>query len=152
MSRLSDIPIRMEPATRTAGLGGGVAAVLSELSGLLEALAGGGPPATIDLRSLPMSPHDREELQIALGEGEIKATLEADGLSNLRETGVSGVWWVEHRDRHGELVAELLEITRVPQILESAPDEMARDARDLRERISILSRAPAPGKDHAKRQ
>jgi hydrogenase-1 operon protein HyaF len=144
LSRLSDIPIRMEPPARTGGLGGGVAAVLTELVGLLESLVSGGPSATIDLRSLPMSPQDRHELQFALGEGEVKATLDADGLSTLRETGISGVWWIEHKDRHGELIAELLEVTRVPQILESAPDELSRSAADLRARISLPA-SQAPG-------
>ena len=27
---------------------------------------------------------------------------------------MSGVWWVEHRDAQGELMAELLEVTQVP--------------------------------------
>ncbi len=40
-----------------------------------------------------------------------------------------GVWWVEHRDRQGELIAEMIEVTRVPQILASASDEIAAGAR-----------------------
>lgn len=117
--------------------------------GLLETLVAGGPSATIDLRSLPMSPQDRNELQFALGEGEVKATLDADGLSTLRETGVCGIWWIEHRDRHGELIAELLEVARVPYILESAPDELARGAGELRTRISLRA-SQAPGTNHAR--
>jgi hypothetical protein len=142
VSRLSDIPIRMETAVPSGGLGAGVAALLSELIGLLEVVAGGGPSATIDLRSLPMSPQDRVKLQSALGDGEVKATLDADGFSTLRETRVSGVWWIEHRDRHGELIAELLEVARVPPILESVPEEIAASARELREQLSIQSAAP----------
>jgi hydrogenase maturation protease len=65
---------------------------------LLERLAESQIPAAIDLRSLPMSPQDRIELQRALGEGEVQATVTADGLSTIRETRISGVWWVEHRD------------------------------------------------------
>lgn len=126
----------------SGGLGAGVAALLSELIGLLEVVAGGGPSATIDLRSLPMSPQDRVKLQSALGDGEVKATLDADGFSTLRETRVSGVWWIEHRDRHGELIAELLEVARVPPILESVPEEIAASARELREQLSIQSAAP----------
>jgi hydrogenase-1 operon protein HyaF len=117
-------------------LGGGVAAILTELVSLLERLADGEQPAAIDLRSLPMSPHDRAELRRALGEGEVQATLNADGLSNIRETRVPGVWWLEHHDRHGELIAELIEVTRMPQILMSASDEIAAGARALREQIT----------------
>jgi hydrogenase-1 operon protein HyaF len=152
VNRLADIAIRVEPPARTGGLGGGVAAVLSEIVGMLEELARGGSPATVDLRSLPMSPTDRSELKSALGEGEVRATLDADGLSTLRETRVSGVWWIEHRDRQGELIAELLEVTSVPQILKSACDEIASSARELRERISLTGAIPADERDHALRQ
>jgi len=50
---------------------------------------------------------------------------------------VPGVWWVEHRDSHGELIAELIEVTRVPQILASATDEILAGARALREQITL---------------
>ena len=143
MSRLTEIPIRIEPPAVVAGLGGGVAAILTELVSLLERLADGEQPAAIDLRSLPMSPHDRAELRRALGEGEVQATLNADGLSNIRETRVPGVWWLEHHDRHGELIAELIEVTRIPQILMSASDEIAAGARALREQITTPAAARA---------
>jgi hydrogenase-1 operon protein HyaF len=148
LSRLTDIGIRIEPPARTGGLGGGVAAVLSELVSMLERVALGGKPATIDLRSLPMSPQDRIELQQTLGRGEVQATLTADGVSTLQETGVSGVWWIEHRDRHGELIAELIEVAAIPQILEVSSDEMIASAQALRERLSISHEAPVKT-DHA---
>jgi hydrogenase-1 operon protein HyaF len=154
LSRLTDIPIRIEPRTplqprvpgesplTPGGLGGGVTAILFELVGHLERLAHDKTSATIDLRSLPMSPKDRVELQRALGEGEVQATVTASGLSNIRETRVPGVWWVEHRDRDGELIAELIEVTRVPEFLTSATDEIASGARNLREQITTRANAP----------
>lgn len=145
MKRLADIPIRIEPPQASGGLGGGVTAILSEIVRLLEHLAAADAPAAIDLRSLPMSPQDRTELQCALGEGEVQATVNAEGVSRIHETGVPGVWWVEHRDRNGELIAEMLEVTRVPQILASADDEIAASARALREQIAPTPGARAPG-------
>jgi hypothetical protein len=125
---------------RVRSAGGGVAAVLTELVGLLERLVDGAQSATIDLRSLPMSSLDRVELQRVLGEGEVQATLNAEGLSSIRETRISGLWWVEHRDRQGELIAESIEVTHVPAILASASDEIAAAARALR--AQILRRNP----------
>jgi hydrogenase-1 operon protein HyaF len=151
LSRLADIAIRVEPPAQVGGLGGGVAAILTEMIGLLERLANGAEPAAIDLRSLPMSPQDRTELQRVLGEGEVQATVNAGGLSSIRETRISGVWWVEHRDDRGELIAELIEVTRVPEILASAPDEIAAGARELRSRIAGAA-APTQGGHHAPRQ
>ena len=152
MSRLADIPIRIESApiksaAALGGLGGGVAAILSELVTLLERLAERDEPAMIDLRSLPMGPQDRVELQRALGDGEVQATVSAQGLSNIRETGVAGVWWVEHRDAQGDLVAEMIEVGRVPLILASASDEIASGALALRERIAAAA-APASGENN----
>ncbi len=141
MSRLSDIPVRVEgllqaaaPDPTPAGLGRGLGALLSELATQLERLAVSDESAMIDLSSLPMSAADRLELQRALGNGEVQATLEAQGTSTARETGVAGVWWIEHRDAHGALIAELLEVARYPQILASAPDEIVSAAAALRAR------------------
>jgi hydrogenase-1 operon protein HyaF len=152
MSRLTDIPVRIEASAPIeppeGGLGGGVAAILSELATLLERLVRGEPAGSIDLRSLPMSPRDRAELRRVLGNGEVQATVDAQGLSKMRETRVSGVWWVEHFDERGEPIAELLEVSRVPEILASATDEMAAGARDLRAHISV-STASLRGGSHA---
>jgi hydrogenase-1 operon protein HyaF len=155
MSRLSDIPIRSESPAKVerpaadGGLGGGVAAILSELLTLLERLVAADSQGAIDLRSLPMSPLDRAELQHVLGEGEVHATVTAQGRSRVRETRVSGVWWVEHFDQHGEMVAELIDVSRVPAILTSAIDEIAASARALRAQLTASSRSE--GK-HAARQ
>jgi hydrogenase-1 operon protein HyaF len=155
MSRLGDIPIRSESSARTetpaahGGLGGGVAAILSELVTLLDRLVATESPGAIDLRSLPMSPTDRAALQRALGAGEVQATVTAQGLSRVRETRVSGVWWVEHFDQQGDMVAELIDVSCVPAILTSATDEIAASARDLRAQLT----APSPrGGTHAARQ
>lgn len=148
LSRLAEIAIRIEgpalpggPApsggpARSGGLGNGVSAILAELATLLEQLAESQTPAAIDLRSLPMSPQDRTELERVLGDGEVQATVKADGLSSMRETSVSGIWWVTHCNPLGEPIAELLEVTRVPEMLASAPEEIAAAARALRERLN----------------
>jgi hypothetical protein len=146
VSRLAEIPIRIEEPARVAGaappagLGRGVAALLTELASLLDRLAETQVAGAIDLLSLPMSPQDRSELERVLGEGEVRATIQTEGISILRETRMSGVWWVEHRDAAGGLEAELLEVAQVPAILASAPDEIAAAARALREHPSLRDR------------
>jgi hydrogenase-1 operon protein HyaF len=152
LRRLTEIPVRVEPAARSepvlseaGGLGGGVEAILSELVSLLERLADGNSPGSIDLRSLPMSPPDRALLQRVLGDGEVQATVNARGLSKIHETRFSGVWWIEHFDQEGESVAEFIEVSRVPDILACAPDEIAADARELRARITARPFAATGG-------
>ena len=143
MSRLSQIAVRIELPVPHGGLGGGVAAVLSEVAGMLDRVARGGETATIDVRSLPMSPEDRIALHAALGDGEVQVTLNTEGVSSLQETGVSGVWWVEHRDRQGEVVAELIEVAPFPAILGASIEDMAAGAAELRTRLSMDHTAPA---------
>ncbi len=131
--RLADIGVRVDPGY---GLGGGVTAVLHEIATRLERLADTGEFDIIDLRSLPLSPADRDRLQSVLGTGEVEATVKIDGESKVRETGIAGVWWIEHRDADGVVIADLLEIARVPEILNVAQDELGRGAAALRARIA----------------
>lgn len=135
MSRLTEIPVRIEgfePPMATGTIGGGVTAILIEIATQLEHLADGGESGAIDLRSLPMSPADHAELLKVLGPGEVTITLQADGESTIRETGVQGVWWSDYRDRNGESIAAFIEIARVPSILPVESEELRRGAELLR--------------------
>jgi len=88
-----------------------------------------------------MSPQDRAELQRALGEGEVQSDAKRGrNLENSRGRAC-GRLVVEHRDRQGELIAELIEVTLVPEILASASDEIAAGARALREQITLTAAA-----------
>jgi len=139
--RLADIRVTLDHGY---GLAGGVDAVLSEVVERLEQLAAGGVPHTIDLRSLPLNPAERERLQGLLGDGEVDVTLQLDGDSRVRETGAAGVWWIEHRDLRGELIAETLEIARVPDILNADPEDLGHSASALRARIRAAHPAATP--------
>jgi len=139
-SGLSAIPIRVEQQDATAStgtIGGGVTALLVEIASKLDRLADGDEPSAIDLRSMPMSPADREQLLKALGQGEVVITLQADGESTIRETSMHGVWWTEHFDRDGEMLAAFIEIARVPGILFVDPDELRNSARRLRASVTM---------------
>ncbi len=142
MSSLSAIPIRVESAGLAgAGIGGGIAALLSEIASHLEGLAAGGEPAAIDLRGLPMSAAERQRLREALGPGEVRIVLEAAGESSIEETAVQGVWWIEHRTPDGALIASYIEIARVPGILIVPDEELARGAAKLRNTAEFFSGA-----------
>lgn len=135
MNRLGRIPIRIvtrAEAASTGTIGGGVTAILIEIAAQLERLADGGEPGAIDLRSLPISPAEREQLLRALGPGEVTITLQGDGESTINETGIQGVWWNEYRDRGGEVIAGFIEIATVPTILPVEPDQLRRGAQQLR--------------------
>ena len=109
---------------------GNVRPILNEVMHALDKLLDDGSPTTIDLASLPFAPGELEELEAALGTGELSARLDALGTSRIRETAFPGVWWIEHRNVNDSVVGRYLEITRLPEILSSQDaDIMAGRAR-----------------------
>ena len=119
---LGDIAIKVEPADPHSV--GNVSAILNEIASRLEELASGNKPSLIDLKSLPFSPGEYEQLRIALGRGEVSARLDAIGNSEINETQFPGVWWVTHYNVEGDIIADLLEIAAIPEILRSQPEDV----------------------------
>lgn len=107
-------------------------ALLAEVRSAVQTWLDTGAHGHIDLLRLPMPPERIEALRERLGQGEIAMTLEAEGTSHIRETAFAGVWWIDHHDRAGHLVARLIEIGPVPQIVPADADAMraALDALD----------------------
>ena len=93
-SGLSAIPIRVEQQDATAStgtIGGGVTALLVEIASKLDRLADGDEPCAIDLRSMPMSPADREQLLKALGQGEAGCQEGCEGRGGGRASGLGAI-------------------------------------------------------------
>ena len=103
---------------------GSLRALLAEIDTHLERLVCEGVPATIDLNGLPFAPGEYEQLRQLLGQGEVSAHIEAVGPSEVVETRYSGLWWVTHYNVEGDIVADLLEITAIPEILKSQPGDV----------------------------
>ncbi len=102
-----------------------VESLLHEIAGLLADLAATGQGARIDLLGLPIGPAGRAALAERLGRGEVEAALDAGGTSEIWETGFAGVWWVRHFGADDRLATEQIEITTVPTILLSQPEDIA---------------------------
>jgi len=99
-------------------------AVLREIPALMERLLETGEAGIIDLRSLPMNDWDRQELASRLGEGEVKAFINAGGASTISETQFAGVWWVRHEGADGRVAAEQLVVARAPEFLFAHPADI----------------------------
>lgn len=121
-------------------------AVLSEVASLLEAFARTGAQAAVDLTSIPLTRQDREELERRLGRGEVQASLDAAGRSEIWETAYAGVWWVRHFGEGERIATEALEIARVPAILMSHPEDMAAAAARLLSDLSEPAADVAPAR------
>ncbi|MGD2119658.1 MAG: hydrogenase expression/formation C-terminal domain-containing protein, partial [Chromatiales bacterium] len=116
---LSDISVKtLEQPTGMAQ------ALLHELLDALQLLADSGTSNAIDLRSLPLTEADTAQLAELLGKGELSARIDSIGHSQVQETSYSGIWWISHYGGDGELLAEILEITTVPQLLVSHADDI----------------------------
>ena len=122
------------------GLTGMADAVLSEIASLAARQAQGGGPAAVELTSMPLTAADRGEIEARLGRGEVSATVESAGRSEIWETAYSGVWFVRHLGRDGAVATETVEICPAPKILFSHPDDRraaaARLSEDLREKAA----------------
>jgi hydrogenase-1 operon protein HyaF len=116
-----------------------VPALLREIEAMLADLVANGRHGRIDLRSLPLLPGDDARLAAVLGEGEVDADIQATGGTRVRETGVAGVWWVTHANADGETVAEFIEVTLVPEMLKTHPQDARAGLARLRERLDELT-------------
>jgi hydrogenase-1 operon protein HyaF len=135
---LENIAIRVEsPEAYSVG---NVQALLAEIASHLEKLIDRGETGVIDLRGLPFAPGEYEQLRETLGQGELTAHLEAIGTSEIVETRFPGVWWSTHYNVEGDIVADVIEITFLPEILKSQPEDMRDGLGRLRELLQHTTR------------
>jgi hydrogenase-1 operon protein HyaF len=126
------------PASLTATRTGMARSLLHEIARHLSKLEGCGEASAIDLRSLPMTQADREELEELLGCGDVDITLKAAGKSEIWETRFSGVWWVRHFSGDDRIAAETIEITSIPEILIAHRSDISAASKRLEREISAL--------------
>jgi hydrogenase-1 operon protein HyaF len=114
---------------------GNVPLLLTELRHALERLLADGSTHAIDLRAIPLAPGEEERLLRALGEGEVSATLEAQGRSVIRECAYPGIWCITHHDAAGTLVGRFIEVTFVPPLLASQRPDIIHGLERLRKQL-----------------
>ncbi len=112
--------------------------LLHEIRHALDKLLAIGETTIIDLGALPFGPGDARELEDILGQGEIDATMTIMGRSHVRETGVPGVWRIDHFDEEDEVQSRFIEITFMPDILKTQREDAERGLEHLRERLAEL--------------
>ncbi|MCB1337129.1 MAG: hypothetical protein KDK10_06650 [Maritimibacter sp.] len=93
--------------------------ILREIATALAKLLDTGDPTIIDLGALPFSAGDEKRLDAVLGTGELHATLDVLGQSHVTETGIAGVWRIDHFDQQGETLSRFVEVTFCPDILKT---------------------------------
>ena len=106
-------------------------AVLAEVAARLAEVVAGASVPPIDLTAMPLTSEDRADLEQRLGRGEVFATVESAGRSQIWETQFSGVWFVRHFGENDRIASECIEFGAAPEILFSHRADMSAAARRL---------------------
>lgn len=110
---------------------GNVRPLLHEIRHALERLAAGGEGTVIDMQSLPLAPGEEKRIEEALGQGELRAELDALGPSTIAETAYPGVWLITHRNTENEVIGRLIEVTDIPALLRSQREDIVAGLKKL---------------------
>jgi hydrogenase-1 operon protein HyaF len=145
MSRLQDIPVRVEfdlPKEIEPDI---VSRVLNEIQSALLDLHGSGRSHAIDVRQLPrMSPETYQALRSALSNGEVSAVVAAQLKVEVAETQYPGVWWLRYLNERDEIKTEIIEIAEMPAILRPHRVEILAGLHKLAERLQMLENPEGP--------
>ena len=136
MSGLSGISIAVEAAASGTEDRGNSLPILHEIRHGLKRLAETGESTLIDLNSIPFGPGDETRLLEMLGEGEVKAEINALGPTRVWESAIAGVWIIDHRNLEEQRLTLHIEITRIPDILRTQPQDVQDSIRILDERLA----------------
>lgn len=116
--------------------------VLHETAHALEKLLRTGEPTTIDLGAIPFAAGDERVMDDILGTGEVQARLALDGDSHVTETAIAGVWRIDHLDASGRTQSRFIEVTWIPEILRSQPQDAERGLTLLKSRLEAKAARP----------
>ena len=142
MSKLNEIPVHVELSNESTSM---LLPILHEMVTMLKTLISSGQSNILDLRHEPLNLDDIAALKDLLGQGEINANFNALGASSrIRETTVSGVWWITHYDQEGNVTSEFIEITTCPEMLKTFPEELESALVSLQDKISQYANSSTP--------
>ena len=106
-------------------------ALLYEIADCLQRLVQNGEPSRIELDAIPLGDEDLALLRENLGDGPIQAEVldEDDGVVQISETGIAGVWWLVELNADETVGGEYLEVNVLPEVLQ-VPLDIIEDGRD----------------------
>jgi hydrogenase-1 operon protein HyaF len=107
--------------------------ILRQIADMVEALVASGESGMIDLQDAQLAPQEYEMLREALAEGEVHAVIDAIEPAEVRETIYPGVWWFTQYNAEGDIVADLIEVTPLPEVLKADAEDVADGLARLKE-------------------
>jgi hydrogenase-1 operon protein HyaF len=150
MTKLNQIPVRVEFNRPTPAKPDIVKQVLHDIHAALAELQASGQSHAIDVRQLPrLSVESYQALRDALSQGEVTAVINAEIKVEVTETQYPGVWWLRHFNARDEISIEVIEITEMPSILKPHRVDVRAGMQKLEQRLRLqASQAeaiPLPG-------
>ncbi len=111
--------------------------LLPEINEHIPQVADGAAPHVINLSLLPHTEADLALLSDLLGEGPL--TILSRGYGNCRVTssGTDAVWWVQFYNSQDALILNSIEISRMPEVVCAAPEDIAESAERLHEILEV---------------
>jgi hydrogenase-1 operon protein HyaF len=100
--------------------------------------AAGAITHTVNFSLLPLSPGDTAWLEAMLGEGNIGLFSTGYGKCMVMATTLRHVWRVRYSDGVGKVLLDTVEITRIPEVVLAAPDDLSDSMEHLRQIIDWL--------------
>ena len=141
MIKLNEIPVHVELSNERMSM---LIPILHEMLTMLKTLITSGQSNILDLRHEPLELDEIAALKELLGQGEVNANLNALGSTNIRETSISGVWWITHYNHEDNIIGEFIEITTCPEMLKTFPEELGSALSRLQDKVSQYAHAPTP--------
>ncbi len=121
--------------------------LLHEIRHALQQLADTGKAGIIDLRSIPLAPGEEDRILAALGQGEVRAHIDALGPSEVVETRYAGVWLVTHYNEDEDIIGRFIEVTPMPDILRSQAEDIRLACSRLEDYLTRTVKDPATPKE-----
>ena len=125
------------PVTVAEEFTGNVTPLLHEIRHAIQTLMTEGQTTTIDLRSMPLAPGEEARIETLLGEGEIRAELNALGRSDILETRFPGVWLITHRNTEDVILGRHIQICFIPEILKAQQRDIEAGMEQLNSELQI---------------
>lgn len=135
MGHLEDIPVftNLDLSHEDRSM---VDAVIIELLQLMDNYLLTQTAGAVDIKSLPLSDDACSLLKSKMGLGEVNAVVRLSGDTEVYETAFSGVWWITHKNIDGRVLAEHIEVGRVPAILCSHNEDIKQAREKLYQQVS----------------
>ncbi|MGD9669238.1 MAG: hydrogenase expression/formation protein [Hyphomicrobiaceae bacterium] len=114
-------------------------ALLPEINERVAKVDASSPPHVINLSLLPHTLEDLAMLGQVLGKGELVILSRGYGNCRVTNTGTRHVWWVQYYNSQDALILNSIEITRLPEVVCAAKEDLSDSAERLREILEVYA-------------